>query len=289
MHAGKIRSISKEKQFILEIIDLYRLFPCLWNTKSKDYHVRYKKNAAYQTLLCKYREMFPNATKDDVKKKINSLRTNYRKELKRHLESKKTASSRNDVYQPTSWYYNKMYFLQDLDYKESEADSHSLETVFVHSPERETESFSPKEDENAIQDFTCIGVEDFLSGSKTNTTPESIATILNRKNDDEPTTATKHLRQKPDQYENWALSCAADLKKMEPIQQILAKNAISTILMDGQLGLLRHHSVKINNHTTSVVSSSFAASERYTPDCCSSLETQLPHHLQTNNSHVKNE
>jgi hypothetical protein len=62
----------------------YRELPALSNVKSKQYHDRDKKNSAYETLLVKYREMYPNATKDDVKKKINSLRTNYRKERKKH-------------------------------------------------------------------------------------------------------------------------------------------------------------------------------------------------------------
>lgn len=62
--------------------------------------------------------------------------------------------------------------------------------------------------------------------------------------------AAKRLRQKPDEYENWGLSCAADLKKMEAIQQIFAKNAIAAIIMEGQLGLLHRNSVKINELTT---------------------------------------
>ena len=81
-----------------------------------------KKNAAYETLLSKYKEMFPLASKDDVKKKINSLRNNYRKELKKYLQSMKSGFSTDDIYQPTLWYYNEMSFLQD---QESSSDSQS--------------------------------------------------------------------------------------------------------------------------------------------------------------------
>lgn len=67
--------------------------------------------------------------------------------------------------------------------------------------------------------------------------------------------AANRLREKPDEYENWALSCAADLKKMEPMQQIFAKSAIAAIIMEGQLGLLHRNSVKINTPTVTITPS----------------------------------
>lgn len=67
--------------------------------------------------------------------------------------------------------------------------------------------------------------------------------------------AANRLREKPDEYQNWALSCAADLKKMEPMQQIFAKNAIAAIIMEGQLGLLHRNSVKINTPTVTITPS----------------------------------
>jgi hypothetical protein len=58
--------------------------------------VAVKPYSAYETLLVKYKEMYPDATKD-VKKKINSLRTNYRKELKKHHQSLKSGTGADDV------------------------------------------------------------------------------------------------------------------------------------------------------------------------------------------------
>lgn len=55
-----------------------------------------------------YKEMFPQANKDDVKKKFNFLRTNYRMELKKHVQSMKSGCGTDDIYQPTLWYYNEM-------------------------------------------------------------------------------------------------------------------------------------------------------------------------------------
>jgi len=42
-----------------------------------------KKKEQYEHLLRKYRERFPDADKNQSIKKFNSLRTNFRKELKR--------------------------------------------------------------------------------------------------------------------------------------------------------------------------------------------------------------
>ena len=78
-----------EREFILECIEVYHSLPALWNVKSKDYSNRMKKNEQYEHLLRKYRERFPDADKDQLIKKFNSLRTNFRKELKRIKDTEK--------------------------------------------------------------------------------------------------------------------------------------------------------------------------------------------------------
>ena len=55
-----------ERQFILEVLDIYKSLPVLWKIKSNDYSNRMKKDLAYEQLLEKYREKNPNATVDDL-------------------------------------------------------------------------------------------------------------------------------------------------------------------------------------------------------------------------------
>ncbi|KAF5287834.1 hypothetical protein FQA39_LY15666 [Lamprigera yunnana] len=62
---------------------VYRDPPALWNVKCKDYSNRVKKWEQGDVLIGKYREKYTNAEKQEMVKKINSLRTNFRKELKR--------------------------------------------------------------------------------------------------------------------------------------------------------------------------------------------------------------
>ena len=83
-----LRSLSRD--FLTEFIEIYKENPCLWQTKSKDYSNKQKKNAAYQKLIKKLDEVKINATKDNVVKKINSLRTCFRKEYRKVLASEKS-------------------------------------------------------------------------------------------------------------------------------------------------------------------------------------------------------
>ncbi|XP_067637738.1 uncharacterized protein [Eurosta solidaginis] len=128
----------KERRFTLEFLKLYRALPSLWNVKNKLYHNREIKREQYQTLLEKYREMYPNAVLRDVKKRINCLRTNYNKErrmLKRGNKQK-------------LYYYKAISFLQDIEpFYKSKAithDSDDIEMPVVTSDE-ESEQFEAVE------------------------------------------------------------------------------------------------------------------------------------------------
>lgn len=96
-----------------EFIDIYQTEECLWKVKCKEYHNRDKRNAAYGKLIEKLRETTPDADRDMVVKKINNLRTTYRKELKKVQASKKSGAGAYDVYVPKLWYFENLAFLHD--------------------------------------------------------------------------------------------------------------------------------------------------------------------------------
>lgn len=106
-----LRLMSRE--FLSEFIDLYRENECLWKIKSKDYSDKHKKNAAYIILIDKLKEVEPEATKEMVIKKINSLRTCFRKELKKYNASLKSGSATEDLRKPNLWYFDLLSFLTD--------------------------------------------------------------------------------------------------------------------------------------------------------------------------------
>lgn len=75
-------SSRKRNKIIEEFIEIYKSEPCLWRIKCKDYHDRALRDAAYAKLLAKLKESEPDAVKDTVVRKINNLRSNFRKEKK---------------------------------------------------------------------------------------------------------------------------------------------------------------------------------------------------------------
>ena len=86
-------------KFLLELIVVYRNLPSLWKIKSKDYGDRNIKDRDYETLLIEYREYYKEGTKEELKKKLNTLRTNFRKELKKIINSQKSKAGAEEVYE----------------------------------------------------------------------------------------------------------------------------------------------------------------------------------------------
>jgi len=85
----------------------------LWKVKSEVYKNRIKKDAAYEKLAEKMEEIDPQANRDLVCAKINSLCTSYSRELKKIKSSQKSDAGTYDIYEPSLWYFNEIDFLRD--------------------------------------------------------------------------------------------------------------------------------------------------------------------------------
>lgn len=110
-------AVSKQspREFLSEFIEQYQSFPCLWLIKSKEYSDRNKKDLAYAELVKKYKEFDPSADRSTVVKKINALRTVYKKELAKVNNSLKSGAGADDVYKPSLWYFDLLHFLNNQD------------------------------------------------------------------------------------------------------------------------------------------------------------------------------
>ncbi|KAG8231412.1 hypothetical protein J437_LFUL012422 [Ladona fulva] len=127
---------EKENQCLEEFILLYESEPCLWKMKSPDYHDRLKKDAAYARLVEKWKEVEPSSTKLTILRKINNLRSSYRKELKKVKESMKSGSLVEEVYVPKLWYFKLLQFLDEQEMPQSSRSSlHSDDDISDHDEE----------------------------------------------------------------------------------------------------------------------------------------------------------
>lgn len=106
-----LRQCSRE--FLTDFIALYESFPCIWRVKSKEYSDRDKKAEAYEMLANKFREIDVTANRETVVKKINSLRSVYRKELAKINKSIRSGAGEDEIYKPSLWYFDLLHFLND--------------------------------------------------------------------------------------------------------------------------------------------------------------------------------
>ncbi|KAJ8029902.1 hypothetical protein HOLleu_29428 [Holothuria leucospilota] len=83
-----------EHKFLLEVIATYESLPALWKIKSDDYMNRDKKADAYNVLLQNYKEHFPEATLEGLRKKLNSLRTKKKTKGEKKEEKEKQKKRR---------------------------------------------------------------------------------------------------------------------------------------------------------------------------------------------------
>nr|CAH7713600.1 unnamed protein product [Callosobruchus chinensis] len=74
-----------------------------------------QQNEQYEELIRKYKEKYPDADKQQLVKKINSLRTNFWKELKRIGDSERSGIGADDIVEPSLWYFEEMRFFIGLE------------------------------------------------------------------------------------------------------------------------------------------------------------------------------
>ncbi|XP_072387375.1 uncharacterized protein [Diabrotica undecimpunctata] len=103
------------REWLEQFINLYYSEPCLWNTKDKNYFNRDLKRSAYSKLIEHLKLVDSNANKAGVIKKINNIRSTYKKERTKVANSKKSGAGTDEVYVPKLWYFSMLLFLDEQD------------------------------------------------------------------------------------------------------------------------------------------------------------------------------
>ena len=73
-------------------INLLQEYPCLWKVKSQHYKNKNLRSLALEKILLEMKQMecMRDVNIENLKRKINTLRSQYRKEKKLELDSKKS-------------------------------------------------------------------------------------------------------------------------------------------------------------------------------------------------------
>lgn len=106
-------SVKNDQYFWRGFIQLYKNFPGVWKVKSDLYKNRVLTQDAYEKLKEKLNTIDSNVDINITKKKINTLRSNYRRKLKKVLASKKSGAEVEDIYVPSLWYFEDLDFFRD--------------------------------------------------------------------------------------------------------------------------------------------------------------------------------
>jgi len=56
---------------------------CIWDVNSNEYKLKHKKAEAFKDIATQLNPMLPGINADIVRKKVNSIRTQFRTELKK--------------------------------------------------------------------------------------------------------------------------------------------------------------------------------------------------------------
>ncbi|XP_075985690.1 uncharacterized protein LOC142982869 [Anticarsia gemmatalis] len=107
-------SLSEETHaFELQFIKTYEQHPVLWNVNHSDYSNKYRRGVATDVLVKVMKKWNKAATRYTVRRKINALRSSYRKDLRKHLSSKTTGPGGEITYEytPKNWKYYALSFL----------------------------------------------------------------------------------------------------------------------------------------------------------------------------------
>ncbi|XP_072377729.1 uncharacterized protein [Diabrotica undecimpunctata] len=236
--------MTNRKKFYSEFIALYRELPEVWKIKSDEYKNRKLKNVAYEKLIEKLKEVEPNADRDMVRKKINVLRSGYRRELKKLNDSYNSGTGSESFYTPTLWYFDEIDFLRDQEIQDSAFSLNDIKIDGIdssHGPHTYTHqevNTSQEPDESPEELATPIQQSTLNQRKRIADSDE-----LRRRNE---LLDYEHLRTTHAEMEILAKSWAIDYMKLSPDQQIHAKKAINDILYEGLLGNLSRNSVTIN-------------------------------------------
>ncbi|XP_041970071.1 uncharacterized protein LOC121726675 [Aricia agestis] len=218
--------LSNDQKNLKEFILLLETLPEVWDASNADRHNRAKREKAYKKLLEIYKRIKPEATNRDVNAKVNSLKSNYRKEYKKVI-LKQQSTGVDDADIPKSWVFHMLRFL-DKSIKPIDMNSIDSKLDEFKIKEQSQSSFSSMDEpapppKKLKKNRPVAGRNDLLE--KACHRPESPSVV---------------------NIDPAALYWTQKLYKLNPTQRVFAEKAINDVLLEAELGTLTRDSVQIN-------------------------------------------
>ncbi|KAH9632880.1 hypothetical protein HF086_007763 [Spodoptera exigua] len=224
--------------------------PYLWNKNDKNYMNKTIRSEGFEVLLSIYKNIEKDATVKTLKKKIDNLKTNYFKELKKVKASKHTGAGSEDVYVPTIWYYDSFSFLETT----TESCRSIRDTI-----EDEDSSLSCIEDTQMTNNSTS---NQNMFKKKKKEAPLKQQDILEK--------ASELLNTKEEDWEILGRSIGMQLRDVNQQQHIIARKLISDVIFYATLNKLSEESfVGVTTHQSK------ASYPWFTPSRSSSAQSEF--------------
>ncbi|XP_023722064.1 uncharacterized protein LOC111872416 isoform X3 [Cryptotermes secundus] len=244
MSASMCNKTFMSPEFLTRFLEAYRELPVLWQVRSTEYSNRGKRDEAWDLLVQFTREKIHDADLNFVKKKVDSIRASFRKELRRVRESKRRGASGDDVYKPTLWYFDLLLFTADQENPRKSKSSLDEDAEDVDCDSQETTALTIAEDEAREGEITQM-----LHEGKQTLDMVSQSPFLKRKKTSSKTSRSVHaeetqrqtliqkamaiFNQQDDEYDALGKTYAAKLRRMPATQRDIADKLINDVLFKG--------------------------------------------------------
>ncbi|KAG6456480.1 uncharacterized protein LOC115447531 [Manduca sexta] len=227
-----------QKDIWTEVISLYKNMPFLWDKSDPKYTSRQSREIGYNIILQKYKEHDKHANMAVLKKKIDNMRTSYRRELKKVLLSKRNSLTPEDRYVPELWYFDSLSFLDKhivLQHNRDSSDEDDMELSHITESQSYTDdssNFNPSIENLFYQDFEYDN--DIL--------PRKKRKKVKREIPDELGDADTLDNVQEDDWLVVGKSIGVQLKGLDSRQSAIAQKIIAETLFYAKLGKLKEYS-----------------------------------------------